>query len=324
MVDKSIIININKKTMNGSLNRKRDSEAINQSLTDINNTITNQESFFKPQYDGIGFKTGNGINIDNYNYRALPVLGRKDLVYTTRSSVIPLLGAGEFVYIPTLPIQIQVSSTNINDTGGGTGARAINVAGEDSSGNIITEIIVLNGQSPVSSAQLFTAILGFLVVDSGNTSALTPSNAGDIYLSPSGNTTTLGIPNDRAQIMGTMAINTGSGFTGYLTSPPGTDIYISELTISSIIDSNQNSNVILEFFARSVSDLGVPTGWSILARLSTTTSNPVINLHQGAFPSAALNPANRNDVMIVVRREGGVNTIKYDAYLTSILTTPLP
>jgi len=72
---------------------------------------------------------------------------------------------------------MSVSSSSVNDTANGTGARTVFLAGVDANYNEISEIVTLNGQTAVLTAQAFFHINNAYVATAG--SGL--SAAGDIY-----------------------------------------------------------------------------------------------------------------------------------------------
>ena len=64
---------------------------------------------------------------------------------------------GLYVY-PTSATQMTVSSSSADDTAAGTGARTINIEGLDADYNEISEDIILNGQTPVTTVNSYLRI----------------------------------------------------------------------------------------------------------------------------------------------------------------------
>lgn len=115
---------------------------------------------------------------------------------TLRSMGMPQGSTQNKFYKPPSRGTFQISSTSINDTSAGTGARTIRISGlyEDDNGNWIqtTENITLNGQSAVLTTRTNWIRINFMSV---LTVGSTGSNQGAIYVSPSGTTLTSGLPN---------------------------------------------------------------------------------------------------------------------------------
>jgi len=94
----------------------------------------------------------------------------------------------------TTPSNLQITSTSVNDTSAGTGAQTIYIEGLIKINNSwieATESFTMNGQTPVvSTIDNWWRVNKIWV----NTSGSSEVNEGDIYVSPSGATTTAGIP----------------------------------------------------------------------------------------------------------------------------------
>ena len=73
---------------------------------------------------------------------------------------------GIYVY-PTSATQMTVSSSSANDTAAGTGARTINIEGLDADYNEISEDIILNGQTPVTTVNSYLRINRGIVLTAG-------------------------------------------------------------------------------------------------------------------------------------------------------------
>jgi len=56
---------------------------------------------------------------------------------------------GDYVFYPTVGIEIDCVSTDVDDTAAGTGARSITIEALDSTFNAFTENLVMNGTTPV-------------------------------------------------------------------------------------------------------------------------------------------------------------------------------
>ena len=83
---------------------------------------------------------------------------------------------------------MSVSSSNSNDTDGGSGAQVVSISGLDGSKNISSEVLQLNGQTEVVTEFAYTNILNVEVVETGSSGA----NEGVIYVGSG--TVTAGVP----------------------------------------------------------------------------------------------------------------------------------
>src|SRR5210317_2657610 len=81
-----------------------------------------------------------------------------------------------------------VSSSNANDTSAGTGARTVQIVGLDGDYNEISETIILNGQTAVTTTNSFLRVNRGVVLTAGSGGV----NAGIIYVGTG--TVTLGVP----------------------------------------------------------------------------------------------------------------------------------
>ena len=142
---------------------------------------------------------------------------------------------GTYAY-PASATVIKVSSANTNDTSAGSGARTVRIVGLDANYNVISEVVALNGQTAVNTANSYIRINDFYVLTcgSGNTAA------GIIYAGV-GNVTT-GVPATIYSLMPT-AYNTQT--QAIFTVPAGYTAYISSYTFTS---NNTTANTICSGF----------------------------------------------------------------------------
>ncbi|MCK5342167.1 MAG: hypothetical protein KAR20_02120, partial [Candidatus Heimdallarchaeota archaeon] len=68
-------------------------------------------------------------------------------------------GPGIYVY-PTAAIQMTVSSSDVDDTAAGAGMRKVLIGGLDADYNQISEIVTLNGQTPVTTVNSYFRVQG--------------------------------------------------------------------------------------------------------------------------------------------------------------------
>lgn len=98
-------------------------------------------------------------------------------------------GSGLYQGFPLTAETVSVVSSSANDTAAGTGARTLRLSGLDSSGNFLTEIVTLNGQTPVVTTNQFLRINRAFVLTSGNSNR--NFNDGTITINQSVTTSTV-------------------------------------------------------------------------------------------------------------------------------------
>ena len=125
---------------------------------------------------------------------------------------------------PTAAATLSVVSASANDASGGTGARTVEIQGLDSSWNLLTETITMNGLTPVVTTGSFLRVFRARVVTAGSLK----SNAAQITIS-SGGTTLAYITYD--------TIGMGQTLMAVYTIPNGKTGYIINLNVSSSKDS---------------------------------------------------------------------------------------
>ena len=125
---------------------------------------------------------------------------------------------------PTAAATLSVVSASANDASGGTGARTVEIQGLDSSWNLLTETITMNGLTPVVTTGSFLRVFRARVVTAGSLK----SNAAEITMS-SGGTTLAYITYD--------TIGMGQTLMAVYTIPNGKTGYIINLNVSSSKDS---------------------------------------------------------------------------------------
>ena len=149
-------------------------------------------------------------------HRSVAVFGYNPDVDTARVTVWPRSGILTF---PSPAAQLKVSSSNVNDTAAGTGARTVFVAGLDANYNEISETVTLAGQTAVLTSQAFLHINDAYVATAG--SGL--SAAGDIYFGAG--TVTSGVP---ATVYDLIKFDYNQRITGSYTVPAGYTAYLSQ------------------------------------------------------------------------------------------------
>lgn len=149
-------------------------------------------------------------------HRSVTIFGYNPDVDTARVTVWPYTG---IIPLPTVALQMKVSSSSANDTANGTGARTVYVAGLDANHNEISEIVTLNGQTAVLTTQFFLHINEAYVATAGSSL----SAEGDIYFGDG--TVTAGVP---ATVYDIIKFDYNQRITGSYTIPAGYTGYLSQ------------------------------------------------------------------------------------------------
>jgi hypothetical protein len=145
---------------------------------------------------------------------------------------------GLYVY-PTSAIQMKVSSSNINDTSVGTGARTIRVIGLNSLYNEIEEDVTLNGQTAILTSNTFIRVYRAFVLTAGSS-----NNAqGDIYIGTG--TVTAGVP---ATVYAKITQGENQTLMALWTVPAGYSFFLYQVDFTSAISlANTYSTTRLKF-----------------------------------------------------------------------------
>jgi hypothetical protein len=149
-------------------------------------------------------------------HRSVVVFGYNPDVDTARVTVWPYSG---IIPLPAAALQMKVSSSSADDTANGTGARTVYVEGLDANHEEISEIVTLNGQTAVLTAQSFLHINNAYVATAG--SGL--SAAGDIYFGTG--VVTAGVP---ATVYDLIKFDYNQRITGSYTVPAGFTAYVAQ------------------------------------------------------------------------------------------------
>jgi len=118
---------------------------------------------------------------------------------------------------PAAALQMTVSSADADDTSAGTGARTVLITGLDANYAVISETVIMNGQTAVTTTNSFLRINSMLVTTAGTSLA----NEGIIYIGTG--TVTSGVPATIYNVIAAGFNNATSsqytvpaGYTGYL------------------------------------------------------------------------------------------------------------
>lgn len=78
--------------------------------------------------------------------------------------------------------KLEILSASANDTAAGTGARAFTLNGLDANYNVISEVLTMNGTTPVQTVNSYLRVNGLLIASGGSGQV----NAGDVTLRVTG------------------------------------------------------------------------------------------------------------------------------------------
>lgn len=146
---------------------------------------------------------------------------------------------GLYVFPPSASV-MTVSSSSANDTAAGTGARTVLVSGLNASYVEQQEIVVLNGQTAVNTANQYLRAFNITVLTAGSGAI----NAGNIYLGTG--TVTAGVP---AVVYVKVPVGFGINQAAQYTVPAGHTAYLVDI-IGSAIASATNQHTLLSLRAR--------------------------------------------------------------------------
>ena len=125
--------------------------------------------------------------------------------------------------------QLEVLSSDTDDTSAGTGARTVELQGLDSSWNVLTETVTMNGTSAVTTTGSFLRIFRARVVTAGSSGR----NEGTITIRDQDTSTT------RALITNPATYGNGQTLMAVYTIPAGKTGYIININVSSQKDQEQ-------------------------------------------------------------------------------------
>lgn len=143
---------------------------------------------------------------------------------TTPQTLTTTVTAGNTYVYPSSASAMKVSSSSASDTAAGTGARTFLVSGLDANYNRISEVVTLNGQTQVTTANSYLRITYTEIISTGSGNA----QAGTIYVGTG--SATAGVP-ATVYWQSDTTYNNWS-FAGF-TVPAGYTAYITSYTITS-------------------------------------------------------------------------------------------
>jgi hypothetical protein len=170
------------------------------------------------QYEPFGLQVARG---QIQGHTAVSVFGYNPDVDTSEETVWP---DGGTIPHPTTASVLSISSSSANDTSAGTGARTVYVEGLDGDYNVVSETVILNGQTAVSTVEEYLYVNAFYVITAGSGG----QNAGNINAGTG--TVTAGVP---AVLYDIIAAGYNNRTTGHYCVPAGYTAYMVEGLFSS-------------------------------------------------------------------------------------------
>lgn len=140
-------------------------------------------------------------------------------ITTTESVVQP--GGGTYTFLDNAE-KLVIVSDSADDTFGGAGAGSLFIRGLDANHNNQSEVIVLNGLTPVTTVNSYLRFFSALVITSGTGDPLTDANQGDITITSA--------VSEAAQ--GFITTHEGTTHNGNFTVPAGYNAYFTGIIAS--------------------------------------------------------------------------------------------
>lgn len=154
-------------------------------------------------------------------HTSVTIFGYNEDVDTSMETIWPY---GGLLAFPSVALQLKVSSDSANDTAAGTGARTVYLSGLDANHAVISEVVTLNGQTPVLTTGSYLHVNQCYVATAGSLD----SAAGNIYFGDG--VVTSGVP---ATVYDIIKFDYNTRVTGSYTVPAGYTGYISQGLFSS-------------------------------------------------------------------------------------------
>jgi hypothetical protein len=148
------------------------------------------------------------------------VFGYNPDVDTSEETIWP---DGGLIPHPTTASVLKISSSSANDTSAGTGAQTVYIEGVDGNFDVVSETVILNGQTAVNTTNSYLYVNSFYVATVGSGGA----NVGNINAGTG--TVTSGVP---AVLYDIIAIGYNQRTTGHYCVPAGFTGYMTEGSIS--------------------------------------------------------------------------------------------
>lgn len=141
-------------------------------------------------------------------------------------------GSGLYQGFPLTAETVSIVSSSVNDTAAGTGARTLRISGLNATGDFQTEVVTLNGTTPVVTTSQWLRINRALIVTSGNNNR--NFNAGAITINQSVTTSV---------VFGILDAGLGALKAAVYTIPKGTAGVIRNVQVSGLRSTSSFSGV---------------------------------------------------------------------------------
>lgn len=161
--------------------------------------------------------------------------------------------------------QLSISSSSTADTSAGTGARTVTISGLDANYAEISETVVLDGQSAVTTANSYLRVFRMVVRSAGSGE----QNAGVIYAGTG--TVTLGVP---ANIYATIAIGDNQTLMAIWTVPAEHTAYLLQTDVT-VATTQNNKYCTTSLVARPFGEVFQVRDRFVKAESQTTLEYPV-------------------------------------------------
>lgn len=154
------------------------------------------------------------------HYGISPVLKSRGIIGTSLVNINALIQKVNWQAIFDIGYKLDITSSSTADAAAGTGMRTVIVYGLDDVYNPLTEVVTMNGQTIVTTANKFRRVFAAYALTFG--SGLL--NAGDIYFmrTGTGGTYTTGVPGTLTSGAMKMLIGDNLAYSGVWTAPRGT------------------------------------------------------------------------------------------------------
>jgi hypothetical protein len=169
------------------------------------------------QFEPFGLQVSRG---QIQGHSTVIVFGYNPDVDTSEETIWP---DGGLIPHPTVASVLKISSSSADDASAGTGAQTVFIEGVDGNFNVVSETVILNGQTAVNTTNLYLYVNSFYVATVGSGGA----NAGNINAGTG--TVTSGVP---AVLYDIIAIGYNQRTTGHYCVPAGFTGYMTEGSIS--------------------------------------------------------------------------------------------
>jgi len=159
-----------------------------------------------------------------------PILKCRGSIGTSILNVYALVQLVNWSKIFDIGYKLDITSSSTADTAAGTGLQTLIVYGLDDDYNPLTEVVTMNGQTIVQTANEFRRVFAAYMLTTGTGN----QNAGDIYFmkTGTGGTYTAGVPGTLSSGAAKMLAGDNLAYSGVWTAPRGTSYMIDTFTPS--------------------------------------------------------------------------------------------